>query len=74
MLTAELKDILINRIRQIDDEAFLEALKVLTDSKIEKELHQLSDFEKEKINQARQEGKYIDHTTAMQEIDQWLGK
>lgn len=72
MLKAELKNILIDRIRQINDESFLEALKILTDSKIEKENYQLSDFEKEKIDQARQEKKYIDHKTVMDEIDQWL--
>lgn len=74
MVTAELKNILIDRIRQIDDESFLNALKVLTDSKIEKDVYQLSDFEKGKIAQARQEGNYIDYKAAMQDIDEWLEK
>ncbi|MGF1638328.1 MAG: hypothetical protein ACFCUU_14730 [Cyclobacteriaceae bacterium] len=74
MVNSELKNILIDRIRQINDESFLEALKILTDSKIEKEKYQLSDFEKNRINQARQEENYIDHQTAMDEIDKWLEK
>lgn len=74
MVKAELKSLLIDRIMQINDESFLEALKVLTDSKIEKERYQLSDFEREKISQARLDGNYIDHQTAMKEIDQWLEK
>lgn len=40
-----LKNILIQRIQAINDEAFLNALKVLTDSKVENDSYQLNQFE-----------------------------
>src|SRR5690606_21894086 len=42
MQTQSLKDILIQRIQSINDEAFLNALKVMTDAKIEHDKYELN--------------------------------
>lgn len=70
-----LKNILIQRIQAIDDEVFLNALKVLTDSKVENDKYQLNQFEQEKINKARQQyanGETFSQEEIKQEIDLWL--
>ena len=70
-----LKDILIQRIQAIEDEAFLNALKVLTDSKVENDKYQLNQFEQEKINKAREQyanGEIFSQEDIKQEIDSWL--
>ena len=75
MEAKSLKDILIQRIQAINDEAFLNALKVLTDSKIENDKYQLNQFEQEKINKARQQyanGETFSQEDIKQEIDSWL--
>ena len=70
-----LKNILIQRIQAINDEVFLNALKVLTDSKVENDKYQLNQFEQEKINKARQQyanGETFSQEDIKQEIDSWL--
>jgi len=70
-----LKDILIQRIQAINDEVFLNALKVLTDSKVENDKYQLNQFEQEKINQARQQyanGETFSQEDIKKEINSWL--
>lgn len=70
-----LKNILIQRIQAINDEVFLNALKVLTDSKVEGDKYQLNQFEQEKINKARQQyatGETFSQEVIKQEIDSWL--
>ena len=74
MVKAELQNILIERIRQINDETFLEALKVLTEGQLEKENYQLSSFEKDKIMQAREDGNYLEHQSVIEDINKWLEK
>ncbi|GAA4440560.1 hypothetical protein GCM10023188_37980 [Pontibacter saemangeumensis] len=71
----KLKNILIQRIQSINDEAFLNALKVLTDAKVEVDQYSLSQFEQEKITKARRQ--YVNGETYSQEevkrdIDSWL--
>jgi len=70
-----LKNILIQRIQAINDEVFLNALKVLTDSKAENDKYQLTQFEQEKINKARQQyanGETFSQEDIKQEVDSWL--
>ncbi len=70
-----LKNILIQRIQAINDEVFLNALKVLTDSKVENDKYQLNQFEQEKINKARQQyanGETFSQEDIKQEVDSWL--
>ena len=70
-----LKNVLIQRIQAINDEAFLNALKILTDERAESGQYSLSQFEQEKIGMARQQ--YTNGETYSQEeikrnIDSWL--
>lgn len=70
-----LKSLLIQRIQAINDEVFLNALKVLTDSKVENDKYQLNQFEQQKINKARQQyanGETYSQEDIKQEIDSWL--
>ena len=70
-----LKNILIQRIQAINDEVFLNALKVLIDSKIENDKYQLNQFEQEKINKARQQyanGETFSQEDIKRDIDSWL--
>jgi hypothetical protein len=72
MQSSELKNSIISRIKQIDDVAFLEALYVLMEDKINSDKYRLSSFENLKLDQARMENNYIDHKAAMEELEQWL--
>jgi len=70
-----LKYILIQRIQAINDEVFLNALKVLTDPKVENDKYLLSQFEQEKISKARQQylnGDTFSQEDIKQEVDSWL--
>ena len=75
MPAQSLKDILIQRIQSINDEAFLNALKVMTDAKMEHDKYELSQFEQEKIKKAQQQyanGETSTHDEVKGEIDSWL--
>lgn len=75
MPTQSLKDILIQRIQAINDEACLNALKVMTDARIEYDKYQLSQFEQEKLKNAQQQyanGETSTHDEVKGEIDSWL--
>ncbi|MFC5270989.1 hypothetical protein [Adhaeribacter terreus] len=75
MPAQSLKDILIQRIQSINDEAFLNALKVLTDAKIEHDNYQLSQFEQEKIKKAQQQyaqGETSSHDEVKGEIKEYV--
>ena len=75
MQAQSLKDILIQRIQAINDEAFLNALKVMTDAKMEHDKYQLSQYEQEKIKKAQQQyakGETSSHDEIKGEIDSWL--
>jgi len=70
-----LKNILIQRIQAINDEAFLNALKILTDAKVETDYYNLSQFEQEKIRKARQQytnGETYSQEEIKRDIDSWL--
>ncbi|MEM6845024.1 MAG: hypothetical protein AAF632_22615 [Bacteroidota bacterium] len=75
MQVSELKDILIQRIQSTEDEDFLNALKVLTDRKLEDYTYELTDFEKSKIARARQqvtEGKVYTQEEVFESVNTWL--
>jgi predicted transcriptional regulator len=70
-----LKDLLIQRIQAINDETFLQALKILTDAKVEQDGYILNQFEKEKINKARAQyakGETFTQDEVKEDIDRWL--
>ena len=77
MSTIELRQIISERLLQINDESFLNALKTIVESKISSGIYQLSEYEKERIFLAREElknGQTISHENLQIEIDQWFGE
>jgi hypothetical protein len=77
MSTIELRQIISERLLQINDESFLNALKTIVESKISSGIYQLSEYEKERIFLAREDlknGQTISHENLQIEIDQWFSE
>jgi hypothetical protein len=75
MSTVELRHIIAEQLSQIEDVTFLEAIKTIIESKISGGVYKLSDYQKERINTAREElqsYKTISHDDLQKEVDQWL--
>jgi len=75
MSTIELREKIINQLANINDASFLRAIKILLDSKVEKEVYKLSDYQKERIRRGREQlikNQTISHDELQKEIDQWL--
>jgi hypothetical protein len=76
MSTIELREKIINQLANINDAAFLRAIKILVDSKAEEEVYRLSDYQKIRIQSGREQlrnHQTISHDDLQKEIDQWLG-
>jgi hypothetical protein len=76
MSTIELREKIISQLANINDTSFLRAIKVLVDTKVEKEVYRLSDYQKERILLGREQlkkGQTISHDEIQKEINQWLG-
>jgi hypothetical protein len=76
MSTIELREKIISQLANINDTSFLRAIKVLIDTKVEKEVYRLSDYQKERIRLGREQlkkGQTISHDEIQKEINQWLG-
>lgn len=74
MLISELREILIQRIQTIEDESFLNAIKVLTDSKVDQP-YELNVFEQEKIAHARKQvekGETSAQEEVFEKVNAWL--
>ena len=77
MSTVELRHIITEQLSQIEDESFLNALKTIIESKISGGVYKLSDYQKERINTAREElqsYKTISHDDLQKEVDEWLNE
>lgn len=75
MSTLELRHIIIEQLSQIEDKSFLTAIRTIIESKISGGTYNLSDYQKERIDVAREELKYgqaIKHDDLQKDIDQWL--
>ncbi len=75
MSTMELRELIIGQLAQINDVSFLKAIKTLVDSKANEKVYKLSDFQKERIVEGREQllkGQTISHEELQKEIDQWL--
>jgi hypothetical protein len=75
MSTLELQQELAKEIAFINDEKFLIELKVMIDTKLSMDVYRLSDYQRERVKQARIEwenGTLIDNDDLFKEIDQWL--
>lgn len=76
MTTIELKKALINRIAEIDDVPFLNAIKTILDSKTKSKTLSLTAEQRYEINESRKEtehGLFIDQVTLDKEFNKWLG-
>jgi hypothetical protein len=77
MPISELIEILIKRIQTIDDEDFLNAMKILTDSKVENQAYELNEFERRKIADARKQvenGEFTTQEEVFEKVNAWLKK
>ena len=75
MKTAELKNILIHRISEIDDVSFLEAIRTILDSKTEKEVISLTEAQLDDIRASKKEiakGLFVEQETLDKEVAKWL--
>ncbi len=75
MITIELKNVLNEQIAQINDKSFLEAIKKIMDSKVETNTIQLSDYQKKRIDESRNQirnNQYIDNDALNKKVDKWL--
>lgn len=82
MSVSELKQLLIHRINSIDDESYLNAIKILTDPGHDEDRtacrgtrYELNEFEKQKIANAKQqikEGKVMSHEKVVGNLQKWL--
>jgi predicted transcriptional regulator len=76
MSTIELRKKIINQLSRIEDISFLRAIKTLVDSKAHEEIYKLSEFQRERIREGREQlrsGKTISNEALQKEIVQWLG-
>ena len=75
MSTIELRQLTTEHLSQIEDVSFLNAINAILESKVSEEVYKLSDFQKERIEVARQQlknGATISHNDLQKEIDQRL--
>lgn len=77
MSTIELRHIIIEHLSKIDDPSFLNAIKTIVESKISSEMYELSQFQIDRINSARNDlknGQLISDDELQNEISQRLGE
>lgn len=75
MSTLELKHTIVEYIAQIEDVAFLKALKTIIESKAATNVYKLSEYQKTRIELGREQlknGQTISHELLQKEIDKWL--
>lgn len=75
MSTLELRHKIIEQLSLIEDTSFLKAIKTIIESKVAESEYKLSDFQKQRISQARTEllyGQTINNDVLQNEIDEWL--
>ena len=75
MSTLELKNILIKKISQINDNSFLEAIMTIIDSKIDSKIYPLTSQQKEAIIESKKQienGDVFTNDQINQEFQEWL--
>jgi predicted transcriptional regulator len=74
MTTIELKKQLINRISEIDDESFLQAIKTILDSKTQSQVITLTNAQRQEIDESKKQveaGEFIGQDELDQKFNQW---
>ncbi len=77
MSTIELKNALIQRIAEIEDKSFLQAIKTILDAKAESKTLYLTPEITEEIMKSKKEienGLFIENDSLEKEIDKWLSE
>lgn len=75
MNSLELKNILIHRISEINDIAFLKALKTILDSKADTKVIQLTEEQKDDIIESKkniEQGLFIEKEMLDNEFEEWV--
>jgi hypothetical protein len=75
MSTLELRHIINEHLSHIEDVSFLNAVKTIVESKASNGIYQLSDYQKARIDSAREQlkkGQTISNDDVQKEIEQWL--
>ena len=75
MSTIELKNILIKRISEINDNSFLEAIMTILDSKIDSKVYHLTSNQKDSIIKSKQQivnGEVFSNDQVNKEFQEWL--
>jgi len=75
MSTAELKDALIQRISEIQDKSFLEAIRTILDSRAESKTLYLTPEMTNEIMASKKEiekGLFIENNLLEKEVEEWL--
>ncbi|MDP2888052.1 MAG: hypothetical protein Q8P34_03680 [Bacteroidota bacterium] len=77
MTTLQLKRLLINRINEIDDIAFLNEIKSILDSKSKQQILKLTQEQRLEIHESKKEiekGYYIEQSEIDQEVERWANE
>ena len=77
MSTLELKNALIQRIAEIEDKSFLQAIKTILDAKAESKTLQLTPELINEVMESKQEiekGLFIENDLLEKEIEEWLNE
>jgi len=75
MSTIELRHVITEYLTHIDDASFLNAIKTIIESKVSEGTYMLSDYQKKRIEEGREQikkGQTISNDSLKLEIDQWL--
>ena len=75
MTAIELKKLLISRIAEINDVSFLNAIKIILDSKIQSYTLSLTEEQRKEIKKSKKEieqGLFIEQTELDKEFNKWL--
>ena len=77
MTTVELKKYLVSRISEINDEAFLEAIKTILDSKSQSQILPLTEDQRLEIMESKkqiEQGLFLGDAEMGQEFEKWLSE
>ena len=75
MTTTSIRSNIINKISQIDDKAFLQAINSIIENKAESGVYRLSKQQLVEINKSEKEiakGKFVSNESLNKEVSQWL--
>lgn len=77
MTTIELKKYLVSRITEINDEAFLEAIKTILDSKSQSQILSLTEEQRLEIMESKkqiEQGLFLSVAEMDQEFEKWVSE